>query len=276
MKQSCCGIRIALCGTTHRFNEEWLRSTKHKDWVVVLAKTLCRQRWQPVTHESAQPERPTGSESFVLAPVALATAKGGRQHKRWGMVYLWSMGVVSCTALPMTLFRPVLFLALVSVISAYLALSGYRVLKLKNLASGGSAQPIDWAAACIAFLASASLAALGCFRPAAVQHIQVVAILLGSVGMGGTAADIYLFLRKPTEKMFWWYPHLAKFIGSYVAAWTAFSTATLSHIFRHAGIILWLWPAAVGIPAIILTTAYYKRRLASRQVAAASNNPVSA
>ncbi len=79
-----------------------------------------------------------GMVSFVLAPVALATAKGGKQHKRWGMVYLWSMGVVSCTALPMALFRPVLFLALVSVISAYLAFSGYRVLRLKNLASGGS------------------------------------------------------------------------------------------------------------------------------------------
>lgn len=213
-----------------------------------------------------------GIISFVLAPVALATAKGGKQHKRWGMVYLWSMGVVSCTALPMALFRPVLFLALVSVISAYLAFSGYRVLQLKNLASGGSAQPIDWAAACIAFLASASLVVVGWFHPAAVQHMQVVAIVLGALGMRGTTADIYLFIRKPTEKMFWWYSHLAKFIGSYIAAWTAFSTATLSHIFRHAGIILWLWPAAVGIPAIFLITAYYKRRFASRQVAATSRN----
>ncbi len=206
-----------------------------------------------------------GVVSFVLAPVALATAKGGKQHRRWGMVYLWSMGVVSCTALPMALFRPVLFLALVSVISAYLAFSGYRVLKLKNLSRSGSARPIDWAAACIAFLASASLVAAGWFRPAAVQHMQAVAIVLGGIGMRGTAADMYLFLRKPTEKMFWWYSHLAKFIGSYIAAWTAFSAATLSHIFLHAGIILWLWPAAVGIPAIILTTGYYKRKFAARK-----------
>lgn len=217
-----------------------------------------------------------GIISFVLAPVALATAKGGKQHKRWGMVYLWSMGVVSCTALPMALFRPVLFLALVSVISAYLAFSGYRVLKLKNLARGGSAQPIDWAAACIAFLASTFLVGLGWFNPAAVQHMQVVAILLGIVGMRGTAADLYLFIRKPTDKMFWWYSHLAKFIGSYVAAWTAFSTATLSHIFLHAGIILWLWPAAIGIPAILLTVAYYKRKFASRQAAAANSKLASA
>ncbi len=51
-----------------------------------------------------------GFGSFLLAPVALATAKGGKQHKRWGMVYLWSsMGAVAATALPMSLYRPVLF-----------------------------------------------------------------------------------------------------------------------------------------------------------------------
>ncbi len=206
-----------------------------------------------------------GMVSFILAPVALATVKGGKQHRRWGMVYLWAMGVVSCTALPMALFRPVLFLALVSVISAYLAFSGYRVLKLKDLANGGSAHPIDWAAASIAFLASASLVAVAWFHPAAVQHLQIVAIVLGCLGMRGTAIDMYVFFRKPTEKMFWWYSHLAKFIGSYVAAWTAFSTATLSHIFKHAGIILWLWPAAIGVPVILLVTAYYKRKFDSRR-----------
>ncbi|ADW71627.1 hypothetical protein AciX9_4700 (plasmid) [Granulicella tundricola MP5ACTX9] len=206
-----------------------------------------------------------GMVSFILAPVALATAKGGTQHRRWGMVYLWSMGVVSCTALPMALFRPVLFLALVSVVSAYLAFSGYRVLKLKDLASGGSARPIDWVAACVALAGSVSLVALGWLRPAAVQHMQVVAILLGSLGTRGIIADLWRFVRRPTDKMFWWYSHLTKFIASYIAAWTAFSTATLSHFFRHAGIILWLWPAAIGVPAIVLTTAYYKRKFAARK-----------
>lgn len=52
-----------------------------------------------------------GAASFLLAPVALATAKGGKQHRRWGIVYLVSMGVVAGTALPMALYRPVLFLA---------------------------------------------------------------------------------------------------------------------------------------------------------------------
>ena len=206
-----------------------------------------------------------GATSFLLAPVALVTAKGGKQHKRWGMVYFWSMGVVAATALPMALYRPVLFLALVAVFSFYLTFSGYRVLKLKDLARGGSAKPIDWIAACLTFGVCACLAFLGWFRPAAVQHLGIVAIVLGLVGMRTTGADLYSFVHKPTEKMFWWYSHLTKFIGSYIAAWTAFSTVTLSHVFQHAGIILWLWPISIGLPASILTTMYYKRKFAPKQ-----------
>src|ERR1700735_2992732 len=84
-----------------------------------------------------------GATAFLMAPVALATAKGGKTHRRWGMVYLWSMGVVAATAVPMAFFFPVRFLALVAVFSFYFAFSAYRVLRLKELARGGSASPID-------------------------------------------------------------------------------------------------------------------------------------
>jgi uncharacterized membrane protein len=210
-----------------------------------------------------------GFGSFLLAPVALVTAKGGRAHKRWGMVYFWCMAGVAATALPMALFRPVLFLALVSVLSFYLVFSGYRVLRLKDLARGGSAGAIDWIAAVLVFGVCATLAGLGWLHPHAVQGVGIVAIVLGLVGMRGTAMDMYVFWAKPKEKMFWWYSHLAKFIGSYIAAWTAFSVVTLPHIFPQAGVVLWLWPVTLGVPAIIATTAYYKRKFNRRPPAPA-------
>ncbi len=209
-----------------------------------------------------------GFSSFVLAPVALATAKGGKQHKRWGMVYLWSMGVVAATALPMALYRPVLFLALVAVFSYYLAFSAFRATRLKELARGGSAAPIDWIAALICFGASACLAGFGAFRPAWVQGFGIVAIVFGFIGMQASARQMWSFVRKPTEKMFWWYTHLGNMIGSYIAAWTAFSVVTLPQVFGHH-MWLWLWPTAVGVPAIALTTAYYKRKFAPRVKTAA-------
>jgi uncharacterized membrane protein len=210
-----------------------------------------------------------GFTSFLLAPVALATAKGGKQHKRWGMVYLWAMGVVAATALPMALYRPVLFLALVAVFSFYLAFSGYRVLRLKDLARGGRAQAIDWIAAVFTFGASACLAGFGVFRPGWVQNFGIVAVVFGLIGMRASGLSMWMFMRKPVEKMFWWYTHLGNFIGSYIAAWTAFSVVTLPRVLPHAGFALWLWPTAVGVPAIVLTTAYYKRKFAPKGKAAA-------
>ena len=134
-----------------------------------------------------------GGAAFLLAPVALATAKGGKQHKRWGMVYLWAMGVVAVTALPMALYRPVLFLALVAIFSFYLAFSGYRVLRLKDLARGGEARPVDWIAGVITFVACFVLAALAIVRPAMVQHMSYVAVAFGIVGMrAGGRADVEL------------------------------------------------------------------------------------
>ena len=67
--------------------------------------------------------------------------------------------------------------------------------------------------------------------------------------------------------MWWWYDHLGNFIGSYIAAWTAFSAVTLSQVIHipHARWIIWLWPTAIGVPAIFLTIAYYKRKFAPRR-----------
>lgn len=209
-----------------------------------------------------------GFTSFLLAPVALATVKGGKQHKRWGMVYLWSMGTVAATALPMALYRPVLFLAMVAVFSFYAAFSGYRVLKLKDLARGGRAKPLDWSAGVLTFVSSACLAGFGAFKPVWVQNFGLVAIVFGVLGMRLALVQMASFVWKPKEKMFWWYGHLGNFIGSYIAAWTAFSVVTLPRILPQAGMALWLWPTVVGVPAIAITTGYYKRKFAPKSVAA--------
>jgi len=201
-----------------------------------------------------------GTLCLVLAPLVLAVTKGGPQHRRWGKVYFWSMGALAGTALPMALFRPVLFLALIAILSFYLTFSGYRVLRLKSLASGGHAGFVDWAAAILTFPACASLVGFALFRPAWVQHMGVVATVLGTLGMRGVAADMYRFLRKPTQRMFWLFVHFEKFIGSYIAVWTAFSVVTLSQVFHYAGLAIWLWPMLIGVPAIVATIVYYKRK----------------
>lgn len=209
-----------------------------------------------------------GATAFLMAPLALVTAKGGKAHRRWGKVYLWALGTVAATALPMAIYRPVLFLALVAVFSFYACFSAWRVLALKDLARGGRAKGVDWFAAVVTFVASACLAGFALFKPAIVQHMGVVAIVFGVIGMSLAIRQMKSFVWKPTEKMFWWYTHLGSMIGSYIAAWSAFSVVTLSRYLGSAWYV-WLWPVMVGVPAITLTTAYYKRKFAPKVKSAA-------
>jgi uncharacterized membrane protein len=208
----------------------------------------------------------SGVMAFLLAPVALVTAKGGKQHKRWGKVYLWSMGAVAATAIPLAFFFPVKFLALVSVFSFYSAFAGYRILRLKDLTRGGDAQAIDWVAGIVTFASSALLLWLSVYRAASIEVIPAVGVVFGVIGIMLALGQMRRFVSKPSDKMFWWYAHLGSFIGSYIAAWSAFSVVTLSRVLGNTWYV-WLWPSIVGVPAIAVTTAYYKRKFALRQKA---------
>lgn len=201
-----------------------------------------------------------GTLCLLMAPLALLFVKGGRRHRRCGRIYFWSMAMVATTALPMALFRPVLFLAPIAVLSFYLAFSGYRALGLKDLARGGSAGVRDWTMAVAALTACTGLVALAILRPAIVQNMGIIAIVLGAVGIRAAVSDLYRFWNKPTDTHFWVFIHFERFIASYIAVLTAFSTVTLSQILPQAVLVVWLWPLTIGIPAIFLATFYYRRR----------------
>ncbi len=205
-----------------------------------------------------------GSGAFVLAPLALVTAKGSKAHRLWGKIYFWCMTVVAATALVMALYRPILFLALVAVFSFYSAFVAYRVLGQKAAWKGEPvARPLDWSAAVICFIASAALALLGALRPVLVQNLAIPAIIFGAIGMRIAGTAMWNFTHPPRAKMFWWYAHLQGMIGSYIAAWTAFCVVTIGPRV-HGAWWLWVLPTAIGVPAIIATTAYYKRKFTAK------------
>lgn len=204
-----------------------------------------------------------GGTAFVMAPLALATAKGGKAHRRWGKVYFWAMAVVASTAMVLALYRPILFLALVAVFSFYAAFAAYRVLFHKNLARGKKVAWPDWAAAIVTFASSFALALVGIVQPRLVQNLTIPAIVFGIIGMVLATKSMWQFLHPPQEKMFWWYEHLGGMLASYIAAWTAFSVTTIGR-YVHGGWVIWILPTAIGSPAIALTRAYYKGKFAPR------------
>jgi uncharacterized membrane protein len=211
-----------------------------------------------------------GATAFVMAPLALATAKGGRAHRRWGKIYFSAMAIVTVTALFLALYRPIVFLALVAVFSFYAAFSAYRVLFQKNIRHSRRVLPADWAAAIATFAACLLLALLGALKPAIVQNLGIPAMVFGGIGMWLAGKSMWQFTHPPREKMFWWFNHLGGMMASYIAAWTAFTVTTIGR-FVHGGWVIWLIPTAIGSPAIALTTVYYKKKFAPRTKASLSN-----
>lgn len=207
-----------------------------------------------------------GSGAFMVAPLALVTAKGGKAHRLWGNIYFRCMAMVALTALIMATYRPILFLALVAIFSFYAAYTAYRVIGQKTAWEGKSVvRATDWVAAILCFAASALLVLLGGIRPDLVQDLRIPAIVFGAIGMRISGRTIWRFTHPPTEKMFWWYAHLQGMIGSYIAAWTAFCLVTIGpRLPGKAQVGVWLAPVSIGLPAIIATTAYYKRKFALR------------
>jgi uncharacterized membrane protein len=198
-----------------------------------------------------------GFTAFFIAPVPLLTAKGGTTHRRWGKIYFWAMAVTASTAMVLALWRPILFLAFIAVFSFYFAFRGYRVLSRKNLLRQGPSA-IDWAAAVLAFLGSLALIVLGIVRPSPVWlRLSVVAIVFGVIGVAIAASDIWKFGHPSADKNFWWYAHMGGMIGSYITAVSAFSV--VNFLFLPIA-VRWLWPSAIGVPAIFIWIGYYKRR----------------
>jgi hypothetical protein len=202
--------------------------------------------------------------AFLIAPVALCTAKGGATHRRWGKIYFWAIASVAASGLVLACYRPVLFLALVAVFSFYNAFIGYRVLTMKRIATNPQQDlRLDWAVGVATFVASLALVIFSVWRPAWVQNLTIPGMVFGFLGMGIAGKNMWIFRNPPRDKMFWWYGHLQGMIGSYIAAWTAFAVVTLGRVFGGSW-YLWVFPTAVGVPAIVLITWYYQRKFSKR------------
>ena len=71
--------------------------------------------------------------ALVAAPLAMAVRKGGRWHRLWGKIFVYTMMLVCSTAIVVGVARENIIMALVAVFSFHLVASGWRGLYLKKL-----------------------------------------------------------------------------------------------------------------------------------------------
>jgi hypothetical protein len=195
-----------------------------------------------------------GGIALFVAPAAMLTHKGGLWHRRWGKIFFWSMAVVAATAVVMSLIRSGLFFLLVALFSFYLAFTGYRVLYRKTARQhAGNA---DWLAVTVMLAGSVTLIAYGIYLTLT-SSFGTVAIVFGAIGIFLAAADARAFLNQPTDKQAWWYTHMTRMLGAYIATVTAFSVVNFQFL---PPVARWLWATVVGTLGIIIWTRYYKKK----------------
>ncbi|HEY1788086.1 MAG TPA: DUF2306 domain-containing protein [Verrucomicrobiae bacterium] len=197
----------------------------------------------------------SGTIALLIAPLAMITVKGGLWHRRWGKIYFWAMAGVAITATVMCFIRSGVFLFLIAIFSFYLALTGYTVLHRKKPEDRPGL--LNWSAALAMLLAGIALVATGELDTSLGKE-RWLRMVFGSFGLLLGGMDVWRFFKPSQSTRAWWFEHMGRFLGAYIATVTAFSVVNfqfLPYLWR------WFWPTAIGVPLIFVWQAYYRRKM---------------
>lgn len=211
-----------------------------------------------ITHITA------GTVALLSGPVAMFTAKGGNQHRRWGKVYFYAMVVVFLTALVLSIFKDIPFLLMIAFFSFYLVVAGYRALSLKNLHKGQKAPLGDWLFSIGSLMGSITLFGWGIYQFIQQSELGIVAIVLGALGCSIIFKRLRSFMKPPTDKNHWLYAHVTGMGGGYVATFTAFAVVNVHFL---PGALTWILPSIIGGLLIKRWNWQHKKNVADKAAA---------
>lgn len=195
----------------------------------------------------------SGTIALLLGLIAIFSIKGGRVHQRSGRYFLGFMTVVIITGLiGVIVFGRNTFLAVITVLSGYVAYSGYRVLLFKS----NEPRLLDIAVAILSILVLVYF--LNYFQ--SIGMIWSPVIIYSTVGALAFVLT-YDFLRYliPSEAYrrhrIWLYEHIYKMMSAFAALLSAFSGTVLEEYHPHSQYL----PSVVGL-LIAFSFMYYVYR----------------
>jgi uncharacterized membrane protein YoaT (DUF817 family) len=88
-----------------------------------------------------------------------------------------------------------------------------------------------------------------------------IAIGFGFFLASNAYKDMRSFRQPPADRNWWWYYHIERMSGSYIAAVTAFAVQNLTRLLPVELMWLpWVIPTIVGVPLIARTIRAYRRK----------------
>jgi hypothetical protein len=195
----------------------------------------------------------SGITGFFVAPLAMFTKKGGKQHRRWGKIYYWAMIVTTVISVVLAAANRNAFLFGIGVFSFQMVFQGRRALLRKRPDRGQVATPVDWIFSVLSFLAGVGLLVFG------IMNYRILAIIFGAIFTATMTANLLKLFRPSKERAAWFFDHIRGMTISYITALTAFSATNLGFL---PMLVRWLWPTVVIVPILSYVIAKYKRKFA--------------
>jgi len=193
-----------------------------------------------------------GIGALIFGALAIILKKNTPKHKPVGRIYFYCMSTIFVTGVFLSVCKGLLFLFFIAIFTYYSTIIAYRALRLKNLHNGQKPAKIDWIVEAIA-----GITFVGLIIFAIVYYIQnkdinaLIPFVFGTMGLLGVIKNTKSLLQGPKETMYWLKKHIGNMLGSYIGAITAFVVNQSEHI-PLPPIALWLVPAAILVPVIII------------------------
>lgn len=201
-----------------------------------------------------------GFLALAIGLIPMLSKKGSRLHNTTGLVYYWSMVIVAGSAVGLVLVSPVtdgrLFLTGIAVFSFYLCFTGRRSLKQRE------SEPVrwyDWSISGAMAMTAVAMMIYGSYHLStlwAKGQFEAIGVLFLAFGFfSGTNAryDFQKYLSPEKSKYGnreWFFIHIERMGGSYIATFTAFALVNIRYIFPDASvavnIAVWIMPGVIG------------------------------
>jgi uncharacterized membrane protein len=185
----------------------------------------------------------SGFTSLLLGTVVLIRKKGDRIHKRIGLIFTAAMVSTGLCAFYLSYVHPNLFLFIVGVFTIYLAVSGYRMIQLKNAHLGQKPQLGDALLTIAMLICSALFYYIGIRYVLAKQVFGIVFLLFGSASLRLCYIEYKAYTGKVTDTLYGLKNHIGRMTGAYIAAFTAFIVVNNTFL---PDVVAWSLPGIIG------------------------------
>ena len=204
-----------------------------------------------------------GTVALISGPFAMSVDKGSNRHRLVGKIFFYAMMVVAASAVIIASsakYRSP-FLIVMGVFSAYLPLSGYRILHLKLLDKKQKPKIWDWDITVYMACFTALMFYYGAYQYIKDGNSDIFFILsfFGIIAVLMLRQDFLVLNKRIKTRNFWLYMHITRMIAANIAAFTAFLVVNFHNVLPAK--LGWTLPTFIGSVIIYLFIKKYKDKL---------------